>query len=184
MKARALTWVLLALPAWASEPVESPWAFVPEVGAHFATRLSRADAGAFGGVSVGLGARVHEWRFGALGRFNGGGALRPWAFDAGAWVSHDLLTIKLSRALTVGFPLRLEGLVRFHDGRAPGGLVTGLLGVRVLGVQLGVGAGWEYAQPRHHGTFETRLSFDVMEVVHLFKALRQGDGDRGTNQPP
>ncbi len=180
----ALTGLLLTAALAANEPVDAPVAPVIEVGGVFATRLSTTPDGPWGGVLLAGGARFTGFRFGALARFDFGGVLAPWAFDAGAFLSFDMATVQLTPNLTLAPYVRVEGLARIHPGSPVGGLGTLHLGLRIFGLQISAGGGFEVHHTWVVGTFETRVSLELWDFGHFIKAACSSEKPNHSNQPP
>lgn len=150
---------LVLSAALATAPAEpSPFIFMAEVGAaaHDGTSMP------FYGITR-FGAGLHfDWlRLGLQGRY----LIGLSAFDVGAFITADVLSLRLSDQFSLALFTGIDGLARFQ-GATPGGLALGQLGLRVLGVYalVAAGADWRFGGLTYFNA-EVRVGVELVELI-------------------
>jgi hypothetical protein len=128
-----------------------------------------------------LGARLGRWRLGANVDFSYWHAQPGYAVDVGTFVSYDILPLWLDRDLSAGLPvLRLDpNTFRWISSTTQWAWLPSIeLGIRVVGVEIGVAGVLEYgleqppaSESRVGWDLLFRLRLDGVELGHLIHHL-------------
>lgn len=100
-----------------------------------------------------------------------------WAFQGALYLKHDVASLWLNSDLGVNLFYGIEPAIRYIPGIANSEIVTyGMIGFKLLGFTFALAAGAEIALApavtyRVGFIGETRLAFDLVEIVHLCSAI-------------
>jgi hypothetical protein len=133
-------------------------------------------AGLYGGVRFPAGKSYLE--IGAVTDFEFSHTfVGDWSLQAGLYLKHEFFTLWLNADMGLHLYWGLEPGIRYIPGIANSEFVLyGLVGLKVVGLTLGLAAGGEYTfapgvQYPVGFVGETRLAFDLVEICHFFAAL-------------
>ncbi len=129
-----------------------------------------------GGASVGF--YLGGVRAGAQGQLLGSTSYRGAGLDLGGYLVLDIVKVALERRVSIGAPFfRLDGLVRtvLPTGEV-GGTTMLSVGIRALGISIGVGAGPELGLAPNANKLgissQVRIEFDFVEGLYALPKLK------------